>query len=381
MRASLVRAAAAAGLAAVLAAPRLPAQEEGAAAEAARLRETVSFDVVRLYGVGGKTLVEIYSRIPTQVLTFTEAEGRWAAGLAFELTVRRGDEVVLEDSWTRTKTVADRRMLDSSRLFFVETHAFLIAPGTYELEGAITDAAGKELGALRRTLEAPEENPPVSDLLLVARIEADTAAQAPEAYDPVRKNQLVLNPNPGQVYSTAVSPLVYFYVEFENAGSEPLALQRVLRFQPKGSDQVVKEVRATKAYQPGWTIDFGAVNVAGLKAGPYTLEALWEAPEGGELPEEYRGLTRMQDFTFLREARTPAEPRMARAETPGAGELEPEGGAAPAGPIVDYYAGYSEAELDSVFRMLGVLFERSEKSVYEGLTPEGKQGFLNRFWA
>ena len=71
----------------------------------------MTFDVVRLYGVEGKTLVEIYSRIPTGVLTFKEADGRWESSLAFDLTVTTGDSVVLRDSWTRKKTVADRRML------------------------------------------------------------------------------------------------------------------------------------------------------------------------------------------------------------------------------------------------------------------------------
>jgi len=79
-----------------------PAQEatpapsgEAVATEADQLRERVTFDLVRLYGVEGKTLVEIYSRIPTGVLTFKEEDGRWEASLAFDLTVTTGDSVVL----------------------------------------------------------------------------------------------------------------------------------------------------------------------------------------------------------------------------------------------------------------------------------------------
>src|ERR671918_679911 len=92
----------------------LPAQERAGAkgapvAEAAERRGQVTFDVVRLFGVEGKTLIEIYSRIPTSALSFRETGGRWEASLAFDLTVKKGEEIVLRDSWKRTKTVADRR--------------------------------------------------------------------------------------------------------------------------------------------------------------------------------------------------------------------------------------------------------------------------------
>jgi GWxTD domain-containing protein len=344
--------------------------QEPVSTEAAESRERISFDVVRLFGVEGKTLVEVYSRIPTNVLTFTETGGNWEATLEFDLTVRKGDAVVLQDAWTRTKTVADRRMLNSSRVFFVETHAFLVPPGTYELVGTIADATGNELGVLRQTLEAPEENPPVSDLLLASQIVADTASTAPEGYDPARKNRLVLNPNPGQVYSSSVSPFVFFYVEFENVREEPLALARVLRFRAAGSEDVVKEVRAPKTYQPGWTIDFGALNLAGLKEGAYTLEVGWESPEGGEPPEPYRELARREDFVFVRERGMPAP--VAREGTPAAG--------APAAAVVDYYEGFSPAQLDSVFDLLDVFFQGADRSVYRGLSAEGKRNFLNQFW-
>ncbi|MFN2433304.1 MAG: GWxTD domain-containing protein, partial [Gemmatimonadota bacterium] len=356
----------------------LAGAQERVTASPAEGREQVTFDVVRLFGVEGKTLVEIYSRIPTSALSFTQAAGRHEAALAFELTVRKGDEVVLQDSWRRTKSVSDPRMLESSHVYFVETHAFLVPPGTYELVGTITDAGGRELGTLRRTLEAPEESPPASDLLLVSRILADTSEALPETYDPTRKNRLVLNPNPGQVYSTGGSPLVYFYYEFENVEDDPLALVRVVRFRDAGSGAVVKEMRAPKVYQPGWTVDFGAVNVAGLKQGSYTLDLSWEPEAGRELPDEYEGLTRSHSFAVVRE---PA-PRFAAAEDlaprPPAGAAK---GAAVRGAAVDYYEGYGVAELDSVFELLDVFFTDSEEKVYAGLTPEGKRTFLNRFWA
>jgi GWxTD domain-containing protein len=351
------------------------AEASEAAAEAAGRREKVSFDVVRLYGVEGKTLVEIYSRIPTSVLTFSEQDGRWTSALEFKLSVQRGDSVVLRDAWSRTKTVSDRRMLQSDRVFFIETHAFLVPPGRYELTGTVTDAGGKELGTLRQTLEAPAQNPPVSDLLLASRISPDTTAVG-EGYDPVRKNRLVLNPNPGRVYSSSTSPLVFFYYEFDNRQTEPLPLVRTLRFLPVGSREPAKVVRAPKTYQPGWTVDFGAVNVSGLREGSYTLELLWEAPAGAELPVPYRGLVRSKEFVFTRERITG---RMT-ASAPG-----PEGAAVGESgdgrqPTVDYYAGYSEAQLDSVFEMMDVFFRSSERSVYRGLTPEAKKTFLNRYW-
>ncbi len=351
---------------------------EAVATEADRLRERVTFDLVRLYGVEGKTLVEIYSRIPTSVLTFTEEDGRWEASLAFELTVTAGDSVVLRDSWTRKKTVVDRRMLDSSRVFFVETHAFLVPPGIYQVEGAISDAGGTELGSLRQTLEAPAENPPASDLLLASRIVADTASATPEGYDPARKNRLVLNPNPDGVFSTATSPLVYFYYEFRNADPQPLPLVRVLRFRAQEGGAVVKEVRTPKTYQPGWTVDFGAVNAAGLPQGAYTLELAWEAAQGGALPTAYLGLTREKDFVLVREKSLPLPP--AAEMDVAAGAAGPTAGAG-AQPVVDYYEGFAEAQLDSVFGLLDVFFKSQQRKVYKGLTPDGKQAFLNQFWA
>jgi GWxTD domain-containing protein len=360
---------------------------QAAAGEADRLREQVTFDVVRLYGVEGKTLVEIYSRIPTSVLTFTENGGRWEASLSFRLTVADGDSVVLQDSWTRTKTVADKRMLDSSRVFFVETHAFLVPPGTYRLDGAISDADGKELGGLRQTLEAPADNPPASDLLLASQIVADTASAAPEGYDPVRKNRLVLNPNPDGVFSTATSPLVYFYYEFRNVAADPLPLVRVLRFRGQPSSQVVKEVRTSKTYLPGWTVDFGAVNVAGLPQGSYTLEIGWEGEAGAALPEAYRDLARAKDFVLVRE-KAPALAGEVTDMTDAAGAAgvgapvgPPAGDGTPLGPVVDYYQNFSEAQLDSIFDLLDVFFRIQQKKVYKGLTPDGKKAFLNEFWA
>ncbi|HEY7530049.1 MAG TPA: GWxTD domain-containing protein [Gemmatimonadota bacterium] len=374
---ALVRSAGVLAVAAPLAFTPARAQEAagGGAAAATDPREDVTFDVVRLFGVEGKTLVEIYSRIPTAVLAFQEADGRWEATLDFALAVRRGDEVVLEDSWTRTKTIGDRALLESSHGYFVETHAFLVTPGSYRLEGAIRDASGRELGRLDRTLEAPEENPPASDLLLASRILPDTAEAEPEGYDPLRKNRLVLNPNPGQVYSTGASPLVFFYLEFENVEDQPLPLERVLRFRAAGSEEVVKELRAAKTYQPGWTIDFGAVNVAGLPAGSYSLEVSWEAPAGGELPEPYQGLTRRENLVVVREARPTmaADAAAATATAPAAGE--------PATSVRDWYPNFTEAELDSVFVLLDVFFKDREEDIYDGLSVEGKRNFLNAFWA
>ncbi len=381
----LILACAAAGWPGAAAAAQEPAPAgEAAVSEADRLREQVTFDVVRLYGVEGKTLVEIYSRIPTSVLTFTENAGRWEASLSFRLTVADGDSVVLQDSWTRTKTVADKRMLDSSRVFFVETHAFLVSPGTYRLDGVISDAGGRELGGLRQTLEAPADNPPASDLLLASQIVADTASAAPEGYDPVRKNRLVLNPTPDGVFSTATSSLVYFYYEFRNVAADPLPLVRVLRFRGQPSGALVKEVRTSRTYQPGWTVDFGAVNVAGLPQGSYTLEVGWEGESGGVLPESYRDLARAKDFVLVRE-KAPALAGEMTDVTAAPGAAAPGGpgiGApAPPGPVVDYYRNFSEAQLDSIFDLLDVFFRIHQKKVYKGLTPEGKQAFLNEFWA
>jgi GWxTD domain-containing protein len=375
---SFVRSVGAFAAAAALALTPARAQEAAGGTPAADPRGEVTFDVVRLFGVEGKTLVEIYSRIPTGVLSFQEADGRWEATLDFALAVRRGDEVVLEDSWTRTKTVADRALLESTHGYFVETHAFLLGPGSYRLEGAIRDASGTELGRLDRTLEAPEENPPASDLLLASRILPDTLEAEPEGYDPLRKNRLVLNPNPGQVYSTGASPLVFFYLEFENVEDDPLTLERVLRFRSTGSEDVVKEMRATKTYQPGWTIDFGAVNVAGLPAGSYSLEVSWDAPAGGELPESYRGLSRREDLVVVREARPMAAADAAVAEGPAA---TAGGGVAPGTVVRDWYPDFTEAELDSVFVLLDVFFKDREENIYDGLTPDGKRNFLNAFWA
>ena len=368
------------GLFAAVAALALPAAGAQQAGEggttAADPREDVTFDVVRLFGVEGKTLVEIYSRIPTRVLSFQEADGRWEATLDFALTVRRGDEIVLEDSWTRTKTVADRALLEGSHGYFVETHAFIVTPGSYTLQGAIRDASGTELGSIERTLEAPEENPPASDLLLASRIVPDTASAPPEGYDPLRKNRLVLNPNPGQVYSTGASPLVFFYVEFENVQEEPLTLERVLRFRPEGSEDVVKEMRAPKTYQPGWTIDFGAVNVAGLAAGSYSLEMAWEAPAGADLPDAYSGLARREDLVVVREPRP-----MMTADAPMTDGPAPEPAGEPGTPVRDWYPNFTEAQLDSVFVLLDVFFKDRDEDVYDGLTPDGKRNFLNAFWA
>lgn len=354
--------------------PAQAAPSPSAVAPASGEADGVTFDVVRLFGVEGRTLVEIYMRIPTRVLTFTQVGERWESRLAFELSVRdSAQRVVVQDRWNRTKTVTDRMMLDASRVHFIETHAFLLPPGTYEMAGTVTDAAGKELGTLRQTLEAPRENPPVSDLLLASRILPDTVAAPPDGYDPVRKNRLVLNPNPGGVYSARVSPFVFFYYEFRNVSPGPLTLVRVLRFREKESGRTIKEARAPKTYQPGWTVDFGAVNVAGLKEGAYTLQLGWEPNEGGEMPEPYRELHREQDFVFFRNSEQRAEATGAPSEI-GAERAQP-------APVEDYYEGFSVAELDSVFEMLEVFFGGKDRDTYRSLTPEGKRNFLNRFWA
>ncbi|HET7789290.1 MAG TPA: GWxTD domain-containing protein [Gemmatimonadales bacterium] len=54
--------------------------------------------------------------------------------------------------------------------------------------------------------------------------------------------------------------------------------------------------------------------------------------------------------------------------------------AAQAAPPADFFAGASEARLDSLYAPLVYLMARDERGIYPSLTVEGKRDFLRRFW-
>ncbi|MDX1660158.1 MAG: GWxTD domain-containing protein [Gemmatimonadota bacterium] len=324
----------------------------------------LALETNRYYTGQGRALVEGAVEIPYTLLTFEPAGEVLKSRAVVEVTVDREDgEQVYRTEHEITPEAINEQMAASDRVSSIETFAIYAPPGEYTARARITDDASGRTYEVSRSLDVPERQPLFSDVLLSNHVQKDVRLQE-GAYLPYLIGTTMFNPNPKNVFHQD-SPLLYFYYEvnpeaIEAASSAPESLTLGMEIVGNGGTTVKDLGERTIKITDERNFDLGAFNIAGLVPGRYRLMLRCETgcPPELETAVEFEVRAAATPVAFLERERPAA------AENPG----------------VKYYAGFSEAQVDSVVGILDLMFTANQKQLLETLSTEGKIRFLNRFW-
>lgn len=326
---------------------------------------SLALETNRFYSEQGRTLVEGAVEIPYTLLSFEPDGDDLAARARVEVMI---DEVSGEELYRTeheiTPRAVNRAMAGSDRVSSIETFAVYAPPGEYVARARVTDMVSEKTFEMSTPLELPERTPLFSDVVLSNQVQKDVKLQQ-GSYLPYLIGTTMFNPNPRRVFHKD-SSLLYFYYEVNpEAIGEEVDVVTARMAIVNGAGETVKDLgERTIQISENRNFDIGAFSVAGLAPGRYRLEIRCEGCED----------TRQQHVSpFV------VEPPHAR-QLAFAGPSEPSGAASDAATAPKYYAGYSEAQVDSILGAMDVLLTNSQKQLVQTLNRAGKVAFLNRFW-
>lgn len=300
------------------------------------------------------TLVNGFLEVPHRILggVVLGPGGEAAYRVAIDVVDSAGT-VLVHNSWTRTVGWQALRVPGSSS---VESIAFTVAPGSYQLRVIVHDSATAHEATATAPLLAYTARPRASDLLLAYGIRrAGQAGDTVPAAGEIRKGELLIATAP-EIQLPPTEARVFYYAEVyqDSAGAVPWALRardstgRVVLATPEGT--------ATVATGGGSLA--GSIDLTGLPPGGYELALRIGGPDS---------LTRTAAF---RVGGFGLAGRLAEAGAAGGTGAE----------VADVFEQATEAQLDTLFAPLGYVPGAGELRVYQGLTLDGKRRFLRDFW-
>lgn len=325
-------------------------------------------DVCRFRMAGGRSYIELYYTLPVADFSYKEEEEKgWGASFRTSFTLQcEGSEAKVTDSWDGHFNVVDPDELKSRQapLMVDQMELENVSPGDYEITLAISDLGSEESGEAALSLIVPphEEGLALSDIELAVKIEAE----ADTSDSRFVKNGLYISPNPEHRFGGRF-PILYWYGEIYGlcAGSEDAPDS--FRVEYSICDDEGDEVRIlpgkTKPVSGKSAVEMGGVNVVALEPGDYHLSlAVFD------LASEKRATARVP---FSVEAMSEA----------GFSALSGDEGEAPSGELdVKTEAGRLREIAGEWYTRIDFLADRDELSLYESLSPAGKERFLVQFW-
>jgi len=298
-------------------------------------------------GQGSQTAVDVFCRVPLPLVTPLEAGGGGA--FRFSVVVRDTGGLQLA-SFSRLEPLR-AELLRARGASTVEQFAFAARPGRYTIEVSVTDSATGRLERRQMVVDAFDQSPQASDLLLASDIRAvsgtaDTILRMGE----VKKGPLVLTTT-GRPVLTPVEAKLGYYLELYPGRAETTAVS--VRVLTDSGKQVVAVPPAPVSVGAGGGFAYAVLDLAGLPPGRYRMEVAAAGP----------GFQVSRNAPF----------GMAGLET-----IQVEAAMAAAG---EWPAGLTEAQLDSAYSPLDYLMTQDERGVYSTLSLEGKRTWLKQFWA
>jgi GWxTD domain-containing protein len=318
-------------------------------AGAGQTRDDVDLTVARFYRDGGITLVDAFCRVPFSLVE-PLSEGADGFG-AYEMAVDVRDSTGLllhEDQWSQRVPVAVLRVQGTSS---VEQFTFAAQPGRYTIEVAVRDSASGRLLRRNAEVQAYEEPPMASDLLLALGIRRAGGGDTIAGPGEIRKGTLFLS-SAARPALTPRRASLFYYLELYAGEAVTATLEpRVL-----GADdaQLIAGPSLEMDVASGGGVATGGLNLEGLPPGEYRLDVVARLGD--------RELQREAEFTMAGFDTEAALAQTATEET-------------------SRFAHSTEAQLDSMYAPLIHIQEASERGVYDGLSVEGKRSYLERFWA
>lgn len=315
----------------------------------------VDLDLVRFFPEGRNTILEGYIQISMSAIELSSGPGS-SAHIDFSLALKdSAGKEVYRHTWTY-KEVITSEMLSEEGKTLLQSFALLLNPGKYALALNVSGVKEDVSHEFERQVEAPSERPLLSDILLASQIEVDTLAQksgqATDVASSYSKDGLLITPNPSSRFFGAIS-LVYFYCQVQNQDTVPSDVHMQLEL-IDSDEKLVKKLPDKDLRVSGNSRVFvGAFSTAGLKEGNYVLRSIatQKKTDGGQLVSR-----RDKPFTVTAKRTLTAYADLSE------------------------YSTFSEAQLDSVFRLMRYIVSNKSRETYKSLSPMGKRNFLHEFW-
>lgn len=301
--------------------------------------------------------VEVYIAVPRTALRFTPVENQWRANFTCQVVINKDGAEAVNHQWQVRSLAPDSAEIKPGQLLFTQSR-FQLPAGTYRFYVRVHDQnrpASQGIRAFQIIVEPyPLQQLAMSDLQLAARLERDTTQSI------FHKNRYLVLPNPSALYGLEL-PMLYFYAEIYNlrfpSDSSYSTSYRIL----DGAGNEMKILPSKRRQIAGAKlVEVGGFNIVTMKSGSYTLEVRVVDHTTGA------AASRQRKFFVYREkdqAETAAEANAASLDY-----------------LVQTYRQRTEKELDKEFETTRYIASNEEKKIYNSLQPEGKPGFIARFW-
>lgn len=316
----------------------------------------VELDLVRLFPEGKNVILEGYLQISLSAIEIKEGPGS-KTDIDFLLTVQdSGKKEIYQNTWKYEEVITERMLADDSNTL-IESFALLLNPGKYTLKLKVSGVKEDVKNEFERKIEAPEERPLLSDILLATKIEMDTAAASSGKnavqYNVFSKDNILITPNPCARFMGATS-LVYFYCQLQNQDTRPSEIHMELEIIDSQENLVKKLPDKDLKIKGKGRIYVGAFSTGGLKEGNYILRT-----SATQIDANGTKFVQRRDKPFTVTAKRSIVAAYADRNE---------------------YADFDEEQLDSIFRTMRYLVTKKAQDLFVSLSTVGKRNFLHEFW-
>lgn len=320
------------------------------AASAAAAQRPIDINFFRYWRPGNLTQVELFSSVPLSLLEF-QTNPRSADALA---VIRRTLEVrdsakltIFRRTWQDSIRIPAMSNASLARSDASQHFTFALAPGQYEVALDIADIATGRNWQVAKPIEAFSTVPRHSDLVLAGDLLSVTDdAPVPQA---IIRGKLAIIPNFSGAL-TAEKARIALYTEVYRPEMPAESAEVRVSVTGKNSEFRYTTPAQRRVYPTGIGSEAFALNLTGLPHGEYTLSLVISGA---------RDSMRMEHAISML--------------PPGSGNI--------ALAQDNLFAGWTEAQMDSVFGPMRYIATQNEVATYEGMTgTTPKQQFLTNFW-
>ncbi len=317
----------------------------------------IDIEVVRYFPTDKAMIVDAFIEIPMMAMKYEKVDiGKQKYHLSFSVDLFDGEEILYHDEWERSSEV-ENRLVTSEKAYIMEPVLHVpLDIGGYHLEIKVRDMISGNVQEFKREIVDPGKSLILSDIVLANSIVQDTTTLT-DQLDIFRKGNLRINANCGGDF-VGTSSLVYFYYQIRNEKDEPQPFLIDMEILDASGKLVKKLPPRNLMVGSGVQADAGAFSCSGLQVGGYFLKLSTKKPEAEESEDP---IVATKSFSVAVE-----EEAMAKEKEKAV--------------VRNEFAGFSEAQCDSVFSMMRYILSKSQKEEYKALNVEGKRSYLHTTW-
>jgi len=317
----------------------------------------IDIEVIRYFPTANAMIVDAFIEIPMMAMRYEKVDiAKQKYHLSISVDLYEGEDVLYHDEWERSSEV-ENRLLTSEKAYIIEPVLHVpLDIGGYKLEIRVRDMISGNVQEFKREIEDPGESLILSDIVLANSIVPDTTKSV-DQLDIFRKGSLRINANCGGDF-VGTSSLIYFYYQIRNEKDEPQSFQIDMEILDATGKLVKNLPPRNLMVGSGVQADAGAFSCSGLQVGGYFLKLTTTNPDGGE-EEEPITVSKSFSVSVKEEAMATKKEKIV---------------------VRNEYAGFSEAQCDSVFSMMRYILTKSQKNDYRELNVEGKRNYLQSAW-